>query len=436
MQELNKEDTLANLYAIRAGLSIISEIADKEKAAKKYLTDKKEQISAWQKEIKDLSIAKKEEIGNCENAIRIHKWTISTYKPQLEQAQEDIILAQKEAEERRKKELSAAKTERRKTIIEDIIRTWWTILGALLGILVVVASVVINVRDSDSSWMVYFIIGWIILAGSIIVFLYYGDWKNWKISDTYRMRAIEEELSQKLNNANTKIKELSPMVRTSEYELMSCLSRKNYTLSEINERYANKIQQIKKLIAGELKFFPVEETKWQQAKESFSMIYGSMKEQFANVLDERDWMNVDLIIFNYETGRATDLRDALLQVDMERRNEKLVTALALATKEISHTIQRGFGDLTKVVEEKFKTLTLSIVYSAKAITDKLSVLEEQNDVKISQNQRIIAGLKDMVDISSAQAALMSKISVSSERLAEDSDYMREVVEYHDDRQFK
>ena len=49
--------------------------------------------------------------------------------------------------------------------------------------------------------------------------------------------------------------------------------------------------------------------------------------EFSSVLDPRDWANIDLIIFYYETGRADTLKEALQQVDRQRQNEALIKAI-------------------------------------------------------------------------------------------------------------
>ncbi len=98
----------------------------------------------------------------------------------------------------------------------------------------------------------------------------------------------------------------------------------------------------------------------KESKEALSCVltlYRAAKQtvqsNFYSFLDERDWENVDLLIFNFETGRALDMRDALLQVDNERRNQQLHSAILNASKTVANIIVRGFGELQSTIENQF-----------------------------------------------------------------------------------
>ncbi len=392
MQEFNREDTIANLYALRAGLSMISEMSDKEK---------------------DMKL----QIANAENRHSIKKEKLSDLPNQKQRAYEEYEIAIRQARERveqAERELEVANHNRE--IVKDKKRSKWGAFSAAIA--------TVWREDVIENWLVW-LLGLIVVPvlGLIIepIIFWCRVFSKMKkdIRDTNASYAeIRKRIEVEANLAQDDLEDWQD-------RLNRLLQEKEKVYCEIERRYTERKDRARESIKEEWATIKNTQKGLEKLKENFSVVYKSIKEQFSTVLDERDWANVDLIIFNYETGRAMDLRDALLQVDMERRNEKLMSALACATKEIAHTIQKGFGHLTEVMEEKFNTLTLSVLYSAKAIHNKLSDIEEQNAKKI----------KTIMDISSAQEALLNKINVSSERLVKDLDYMREVVEYNDNRNF-
>ncbi len=152
----------------------------------------------------------------------------------------------------------------------------------------------------------------------------------------------------------------------------------------------------------------------------FQAVYKATQEQFGAVLDERDWGNVDLIIFNYETGRALDMRDALLQVDNERRNERLVKAVHEASEAISTTMRRGFGTLETAITKQLRTLDHRITSISEEMSGTVARIAENAD-------RQSTALGRIADENAAQQALLSKINTSSDKMAADISALRQIA---------
>lgn len=58
-----------------------------------------------------------------------------------------------------------------------------------------------------------------------------------------------------------------------------------------------------------------------------NLFYRELLEQFSSLLDERDWKNLDLVIYQIETGRADSIKEALHQVDRELQTERIVKSV-------------------------------------------------------------------------------------------------------------
>ena len=128
-------------------------------------------------------------------------------------------------------------------------------------------------------------------------------------------------------------------------------------------------------------------------------IYNSLVANYSYLLDERDWQNLDLIIYMYETGRADTIKEALHHVDKARQTEQIVQMVSSATQVICGTISRSF-----------QTLENTMIKCASILSAQLS------DINSTQNKilRDVSATRDVLF-----KALKAKSNVSSEQLAYD-----------------
>ncbi len=153
------------------------------------------------------------------------------------------------------------------------------------------------------------------------------------------------------------------------------------------------------------------------------------------LIDFRDWENVDLIIYYFETGRADDMKEALQLVDRQRQTDQIAQAIAMASREISRTFDDSMRRLGSALAQSFSVLSRQMAQQhAELMAGMEQQAEAQGEMFEAQN-RELRGLREQAaaEISmqvSAQAmnqALLEKISVSSLDLAEKmARQMREV----------
>ncbi len=155
------------------------------------------------------------------------------------------------------------------------------------------------------------------------------------------------------------------------------------------------------------------------AVQSQALIESAMKAY--PVIDFRDWGNVDLLIYYYETGRADDMKEALQLVDRQRQTDQITSALAMASAEISRSIHQSMTRLGSALAQSFSVLSSQL---AAQHSEMMQGMEEQ-----AERQRAELGRQTALQASAQEmnAALLNKISVSSGRLAEQMDrQMKEV----------
>ena len=139
----------------------------------------------------------------------------------------------------------------------------------------------------------------------------------------------------------------------------------------------------------------------ENIKSEFNQIFRALQDEFSSLLDARDWENVDLVIYFMETGRADTIKEALKQVDMERRTNRIVKTINAATDRICSTIAIGFATLNATMKQCFAVIESRIV--------------EQNALLAQQNNAI----SELVSATNMSNALIAKQNTTSEQLMKD-----------------
>ena len=139
--------------------------------------------------------------------------------------------------------------------------------------------------------------------------------------------------------------------------------------------------------------------------DEINKIAKALRESYDNLIDFRDWGNIDLIIFYFETGRADTLKEALYQVDRERQNERLIGALEEATSAIVDSINSSIARLGNRITNCTNRLNSNI---ARYEQESLSMQKATN--------KQLKNLNVKVDVSNS---LLQKANVSSSELIED-----------------
>ena len=135
------------------------------------------------------------------------------------------------------------------------------------------------------------------------------------------------------------------------------------------------------------------------------------------IIDFRDWGNVDLIIYYFETGRADDLKEALQLVDRQLQTNQLVEAIRMASNQIEETIYQSTKALGGALADSFSLLSKQMNEQAQATRDMIS---EQTQ-KMNQMREVQISNQIMAN------ALLSNISKSSAELAEDMNRQMKLV---------
>ncbi len=372
--EQKNEEVVMQLYALRAGLSKISEEADKipvieEKAenaftaisdeatrgAEKYVFGDQYDDS-YQNEAPHTAYA----FVNCVSPAE----SISYVKSGRRKERSSLVAVAKEEEKRRGKcgDNTAAQEKRAKAVYAKWLGTgqaknyyeeqcrhykWenegskktavvWTVLTIVAAIATIVFSLLISVNVAFSAGAG--LAGIATLVFAFIMFFY------WRISKSENNRSV---------------------------------MLKNYVQS-ISGKYQAQAQTVSNELTTSLK----------AVKSTYEKLYSALEKEFSALLDSRDWKYVDLVIFYFETGRAESMKEALQLVEREVQTQRIVGAIEMASERVCRTIATA----------------------AAAISAQLSVIAERLGAVIKGQEM--------------QNALLAKASATSESLMNDVQFIK------------
>lgn len=370
MEREQKNQMLADLYALRAGMSAISIEKDKLDVKEKAYSDVKRKVDRACDEYK-----------NAENFVsRCDEYD---KKDSLQKTEEKVKLGRKF----------------KKTVIGSL---GAGIVGALIPWVVYFLTETI-IQDSKygySYWKKYLLVSVCILGIIFVVGLAFA-------------------LIVKVSNGKDLQKRIKEGSGKSKQDLKDAKARLSQAAADCDS--AQK--------ALTIVFKDYEKVKSVSTKLSQEM-YNALVAQFKSVLDIRDWEHIDLIIFNFETGRADTLKEALQQVDRRVQTDEIIEAIESAGSSIAATINVTMRELRSDLNKSFNRLSEQLaIQHAEQMTALGNInrsIERTNESIAKLQSATENNGKALENISSAanlNNALIAKIGYDSMSLMDDVNYM-------------
>ena len=159
-------------------------------------------------------------------------------------------------------------------------------------------------------------------------------------------------------------------------------------------------------------------------------MYNALVAQFKTLLDIRDWQHIDLIIFNFETGRADTLKEALQQVDRRVQTDEIIEAIESAGSSIAATINVTMRELRSDLNKSFNRLSEQLaIQHAEQMTalGNINRSIERTNESIAKLQSATENngktLENILSAANLNNALIAKIGCDSMSLMDDVNYM-------------
>lgn len=370
MEREQKNQMLADLYALRAGMSAISIERDKFGVKEKAYSDAKRKvdIACYEYENAEKFVSRCDEYDK---------------KDSLQKTEEKVKLDRTF----------------KKTVIGSLVAG---IFGALIP------------------WVIYF------LHGDNIQDSKYG-YSNWKeyllvsvcILGIIFVVGLAVALIVKVNNGKYLQKRIEEESGKSKQDLKDAKARLSQATADCDSA-----QKALKIVSKDYEKVKSVSTKLSQE------MYNALVAQFKSVLDIRDWAHIDLIIFNFETGRADTLKEALQQVDRRVQTDEIIEAIETAGSSIAATINVTMRELRSDLNKSFNRLSEQLaIQHAEQMTALGNInrnIERTNESIAKLQSATENNGKTLENISSAanlNNALIAKIGYDSMSLMDDVNYM-------------
>lgn len=362
-----KEEVLSELYAIRAAMSLVSKNEDEAMPTKRELQGSNYNISHEENNRKESD----EYFQRRSNELNEKRKTVEEQNPYIPQSS-----------------------------IRPLLYTGCAFIPALIPLIwgaVVMYCTSPDRKNFFSEGVLLFCIG---VAVPLFVFLISCYMKK---RNNEHLRAIyTEKFEREKANALCEI----------DQEIVRITSDHNQTVAHAN----SVIRKAKETL-------PLCKQKLTEIVENSKQIIDCAKEAY-RVIDYRDWENVDLLIFYFETGRAESLKEALQLVDRQRQTNEIVNAIHYASAQISSSIEISIKKLGKALALSFDRLSAQMQQQHRELLEsnekqQRSVLGKFDELSENMREAANEAVTRKIETEQMQNALLSKIDRSSAELAGD-----------------
>lgn len=375
-----KNEILAQLYAIKAGLSIISQEKDKIAGAEKKLNNIQQEIDS-----------RKSQIAKCDQELTNVKEAINL--------SQNIPLT-----------ISASK----RTV--DIKKGPYIWGGIAFGFFAFLIIAFIIVADRIEDYGIGSLIIWLAaIVGAIIGAFVFGAIHKKDVAN--EQAKAEQEWQDEVAKARNQHKQRNQTLIDNANKSIATITATRTSLQQeldtLTEKFNNQLQ-----IFNEQKDLSIGLAK---------TVYEALIAEYATLLDPRDWKNIDFIIFYYETGRVDTIKEALIHVDQQRQTDTVAKAIKQASAEISSTINTSMtmlrGDLNSCFGALSSQLDKSMQIQLQAIQQSNVALGALSGSVGELGSKLQTSLNALGNEQALTNALLDKVATSSDALVNDLNYV-------------
>ncbi len=390
------KETVEQLYALRAGLSLASLEYDEVEKIKGEIKEKSEKAEVEISEKSTVSLKHKTDAER----IRDDRVSINQSNISKNRARESELSIWQENYDEYSKAFNKARMK-----ISVIIFCFLLAVCVSIGSIVLMSKYKMDYDYKSTIGFASFCVSGIAMVGLGAGF--------------FSIKDEAPSFKNKKRVAGQKIKELQAEAVRAEYSEKDVLHMVSEDVDYINHmRESSRLQE--EIVAMEEAIAEKQhlaEREIQVYSKKGKAIYDSLVPQFSSLLDERDWKNIDLVIYYLETGRAKTMQEALQQVDLYRHTEQITSALEYATGAICETIRKGMSHLSGVIS----TCTGKMITELKEIQKNQAYIEHQ---LVLNNESI----EQLISEQRLQNALVKKSYETSEKMMGNISKMREYAD--------
>lgn len=151
-----------------------------------------------------------------------------------------------------------------------------------------------------------------------------------------------------------------------------------------------------------------------------SAINTSLKNTFSNFLDSRDWKHVDYLIFLFESNRVYSMHEALQRLDNYAFYKDIKNTVMESHNYLSNLINTSFNNLNVNIQNGLNRINSTLIKSAEltAINSQL-ICSKLNSLQV--------GIEDFISTQSLHNALIEQSNVDSQKLVENLEQLNDTI---------
>lgn len=158
-------------------------------------------------------------------------------------------------------------------------------------------------------------------------------------------------------------------------------------------------------------------------------VYNCLHETFRELIDERDWADLDLIIYYFETRRAESMKEALQLVDQERHTDRIANAVSRASQEICRTMDISISRLQNDMRKCFNVLSNQIVMQTQILVNEIGALREQTAYLADSIKDQNSYIQNLTSVTNMNNALLAKQNITSTQMLSEIEQIRNNSDY-------
>lgn len=372
-----KNETIAKLYALRAGLSVVAENTEMVKNIEKNYDNQSNDLKAQIERNNDVKYELEEDLRDVQSEQEAkRRYSIGELERRIE----------KENITKKAGEFSLRENQKRTKIL---------VLSIFALVILVILTHVADTMD---------VTGLLYLLGVLLIL---GDGINIIVQIVFLIqnRGGKKEM-ENASAALTKLqKELDQLNRSPAPSAAFSTNEQWKRIKKENAELQHQIQMI-----DIDKRNDVQKQAFLQKNQT---IYHALLATYTPLIVEADWKNIDLLIFYLETGRAESWKEALQLADRQQQTNQITAAIKQASESISVTIRRSTEALGSLMAQSFSDLRSEIRQVGWQMSADIQVaMGEQS----RQNTALLAQGKEAISEARLQSALLAKANQSSEDL--------------------
>lgn len=119
--------------------------------------------------------------------------------------------------------------------------------------------------------------------------------------------------------------------------------------------------------------------------QSISERYDKLSTYYSPLLHQSDFDKIDYIIYLFDTNRCDTMREALMQLDAQKRTDSLISAIGTAVQYINNNMNRTMRELGQNIQNSLSDLAISFNQSISSNNDMLNSRVAQLETSLTSN---------------------------------------------------